>query len=530
VSIGLANEKGYFQNQRLQLIEDKEGNLIIRTRKRFRLDVIEYNPISEKERAVFAAAVNVRKSMMPFRNKATTEIWHKRLAHTSKEAVSRLEEVAEGIEVIPCPVQNCETCLLAKAKRQISRRPPERATKAFERVRFDLIQLDSADNGDKWIIHFLDDATGWHTAYTTHTKSDLRKYMDIYLTWIERQYGAKPQRLFSDQERTLSTWYIDQCDAKGIKIEHSVRHAHDQNGKIESAREAIIIMARSLLLSTRLPSKLWNYAVQAAVYIDNRRPRRNRDSRKEVERRLDCINEREISSDLEAPVWVTPYEKLYGKKPNLANLRVYGCRAYICCEGIPKLDKMAPRAWVGYLVGYTASNIWKIWDPKANTVTDKRDVKFLEEITFDPDNPFHTLSVRVEMPQEPVIIQQLPDIPDIEIQPPLDDDEVIPYAGDDPSGGAARGDVEVESRGVPINDPIGENAEISEKINESGERIDQSELVAEINEPQLLTPEPTPSPNAAQSSEIIHTPTRPINQQRIPGAWEDSPYIAISTN
>jgi hypothetical protein len=89
---------------------------------------------------------------------------------------------------------------------------------------------------------------------------------------------------------------------------------------------------------------------------------------------------------------------------------------------------------------------------------------------------------------------------------------VIPYARDDPSGGAARGDVEVESRGVLINDPIGENAEISKKINESGERIDQSELVAEINEPQLLTPKPTPSPNAAQSSEIIHTPTRPINQ------------------
>jgi hypothetical protein len=51
--------------------------------------------------------------------------------------------------------------------------------------------------------------------------------MDIYLTWIECQYGAKPQRLFLDQEQTLSTWYINQCDAKGIKIKHSVRHAHD---------------------------------------------------------------------------------------------------------------------------------------------------------------------------------------------------------------------------------------------------------------------------------------------------------------
>jgi hypothetical protein len=74
VSIGLANKKGYFQNQRLQLIEDKEGNPIIRTRKQFQLDIIKYNPISKKERAVFAAAINIRKLMMPFQNKTTTEI------------------------------------------------------------------------------------------------------------------------------------------------------------------------------------------------------------------------------------------------------------------------------------------------------------------------------------------------------------------------------------------------------------------------------------------------------------------------
>jgi hypothetical protein len=147
-----------------------------------------------------------------------------------------------------------------------------------------------------------------------------------------------------------------------------------------------------------LPSKLWNYTVQAAVYINNQRPRQNYDSRKEVEQRLDYINEREISLDLEAPVWVTPYEKLYGKKLNLANLRVYGCRAYIHYKGILKLDKITPQAWVGYLVGYTASNIWKIWDLKANTITNKRDVKFLKEITFDLDNPFHMLLVHIEMP------------------------------------------------------------------------------------------------------------------------------------
>jgi hypothetical protein len=104
--------------------------------------------------------------------------------------------------------------------------------------------------------------------------------MDIYLTWIKRQDSAKPQRLYSDQERTLSTWYINQCEAKGIKIEHSVRHTHDQNGRIKSAGEAIVIIARSLLLGARLPSKLWNYTIQAAVYINNQRPPRNHDSQR----------------------------------------------------------------------------------------------------------------------------------------------------------------------------------------------------------------------------------------------------------
>jgi hypothetical protein len=74
MSIGLANKKGYFQNQRLQLIKDKEGNPIIQTRKRFQLDIIKYNLISEKERAVFVVAVNIRKSIMPFQNKVITEI------------------------------------------------------------------------------------------------------------------------------------------------------------------------------------------------------------------------------------------------------------------------------------------------------------------------------------------------------------------------------------------------------------------------------------------------------------------------
>jgi hypothetical protein len=89
---------------------------------------------------------------------------------------------------------------------------------------------------------------------------------------------------------------------------------------------------------------------------------------------------------------------------------------------------MEPRAWIGYLVGYTASNIWQIWNPKTNSVTIERDVEFLEDVVYDPDQPFHQLTERVKMPEN-VAVQAMPDIPEIEIQPPPNDDEAIPRSG-----------------------------------------------------------------------------------------------------
>lgn len=50
---------------------------------------------------------------------------------------------------------------------------------------------------------------------------------------------------------------------------------------------------------------------------------------------------------------------------------------------------MAERAQIGYLVGYDARNIWKIWvnGPKGFEVIRARDVVFGETERYDPDCP-----------------------------------------------------------------------------------------------------------------------------------------------
>ena len=92
-----------------------------------------------------------------------------------------------------------------------------------------------------------------------------------------------------------------------------------------------------------LPASLRFKAFKAARYIANRIPKRKLG-------------------------WKTPYKVIYGRKPNLAHLRTYGCRAYLLRNKIPKLEKLAPRAYIGYLVGYNLLNIYRIWILSRNKV------------------------------------------------------------------------------------------------------------------------------------------------------------------
>jgi hypothetical protein len=121
--------------------------------------------------------------------------------------------------------------------------------------------------------------------------------------------------------------------------------------------------------SSKLPNALWREISKAGVYLLNRTPRK----------RLG---------------WKTPFEIFHSKvdarrKPDLTNLRVYGCKAYAMTTTAmrkeQRLKRFNPKAWIGYLVGYTSSNTFRIWNPVVNRVVVTRDVTFDEGETFSGD-------------------------------------------------------------------------------------------------------------------------------------------------
>ena len=86
-------------------------------------------------------------------------------------------------------------------------------------------------------------------------------------------------------------------------------------------------------------------------------------------------------------------------RPEISYLRVYGCKAYVLLKGLlaPKLsEKLKPRAFAGYLVGYDSTNIYRIWNPATYTVKGYRDV------IFDENERYHAQAELLIRESEPL--------------------------------------------------------------------------------------------------------------------------------
>jgi hypothetical protein len=77
------------------------------------------------------------------------------------------------------------------------------------------------------------------------------------------------------------------------------------------------------------------------------------------------------------------------RKPDQTHLYAYGCKAYAMTATAQKkeqrLQRLNPKAWIGFLIGYSSSNIYRIWVPAQNKVISTRDVIFNEDEFFSGD-------------------------------------------------------------------------------------------------------------------------------------------------
>ena len=384
--------------------------------------VLEHNPL-DNGNAAYSTRRYPRLSKQPNERPASLQTWHLRMGHLSKEALLKLPFVATGVKFTGTPEQEeieCEECHLGKSISQISRVPRDRSGIPFQRLHVDLIQEQTGHNSDRWCAHAIDDFTRLHLIYTGFQRNIINDAIPAFISMIKLQFGYDVAILRTDVEQALS----DNCQTwitmRGIKNEQSSAYLHEQNGDSERAGRTFMDKGRCMRLKADLPEKLWPLVFSASVYLTNRTPTR-------------ALN------------WLSPMKILQTSMINhqkpfilpnslfaLHHVRAYGCKAYVHREPqrdrsfYPefgnKTNKLAPRAFIGYLVGYESTAIYQIWDPHHNRIIRTRDVVFDENSFFHPEDPqpvnlFESEYVDIIIPEsyQPPITLPIQDTSDLSV-------------------------------------------------------------------------------------------------------------------
>lgn len=115
---------------------------------------------------------------------------------------------------------------------------------------------------------------------------------------------------------------------KGIALNACLPYVHELNGTAERYNRSIMDISHCLLAEAKVDTKFWPEVVCAAAYLKNRT----------------------LANTIEKK---TPYEILFGEKPNVKHLRLYGSQVFVRVPEQLRRSKWDRKADLGILLGYT---------------------------------------------------------------------------------------------------------------------------------------------------------------------------------
>ena len=264
--------------------------------------------------------------------KLDLSLLHQRLGHVNNGMVKDTVANLNGNESVKNSKGNeciCEPCVLQNSRRRPYPKTRHEKPKVLERIAADVQGPFSTKDieGCHSNLKLVDIASGYTRIFMLPNKMSetIANHFKDYILQMERRTGKNIGYIETDR----GTEFQGSCDQllKDLGITHVKGNTLDHHypGKAERMNQTITRMARTMLHHSNLPRKYYGEAHKTAVYIYNRMIHGNATS--------------------------TPYELMYGQKPKIDHIRIFGsiCYAYVPTEQRDKLDPERQRC---RLLGY----------------------------------------------------------------------------------------------------------------------------------------------------------------------------------
>lgn len=297
------------------------------------------------------------------------DLWHKRMGHISSDYVHRLKCVATGVgeTISTATMSNCKVCAQAKLTRKPFSKDRDRATRVGEILHADLVGEISPPTfvqKNKYFLSVIDDHSRYLQLFVLKSKDETPDYLYEAYRSLQALYPAPGQfnLLRCDNGKEFdSNSTREVLDKFDVRLDFAEPYCHEHNGLVERSHRTITERARALLYEAGMPANMWGLAVDAACWLYNRTPH----------------------SGLG---FLTPFEKVYGKQPDLMQIKVFGSRVETLDETRAKGKKFDFRSVSKYLVGYTNTG-YRVFDPRTFKVENVCNVIVQENCLFKDDYP-----------------------------------------------------------------------------------------------------------------------------------------------
>ncbi|KAG7528484.1 GAG-pre-integrase domain [Arabidopsis suecica] len=271
-------------------------------------------------------------------------LWHDRLGHPGQNMMRKLMTNSKGHtlkekRVIPKNL-TCEACSQGKL---IIRPSPAKVNKEtlnfLERIQGDICGPIHPPCGTfRYFMVLIDASTRWSHVCLLSTRNQAFARLLAQIIRLRAHFPDFPLktiRLDNAGEFT-SQAFNDYCMSMGVSVEHPVAHVHTQNGLAESFIKRIQLIARPLLMRSKLPVAAWGHAVLHSSELIRIRP----------------SSEHKYS----------PSQLLMGHEPDISHLKTFGCAVYVPIAP-PHRTKMGPQRRMGIYVGFDSPTIIKYLEP-----------------------------------------------------------------------------------------------------------------------------------------------------------------------
>lgn len=270
---------------------------------------------TEEPTLAMSASLSLAASARPL----SLVLWHRRTGHRNCADIVKtaVKGAVTGLHLGDFrrpPV--CEGCVFGKLHRCKFPTSTHRATEVGDLIHSDVggpIHVPTPE-GFRYFAIFKDDCSRYTVVKLMKNKNEAGTLFMEYAEMIKTQTGRAVKVLRTDQGTDILGGGFNEYKKKtGLIHQTTNRYTPQQNGDSERTMRTAMEGVRSVSYtndnSNQLPcntreevKELWGEFLLAIVYIFNRL----------------------LTSDLE----ITPFERVFGRKPAVDHFRVLGCRAY----------------------------------------------------------------------------------------------------------------------------------------------------------------------------------------------------------